>query len=368
MSSHANADEIVYHEPPFRQVPDAVILHPDLADVDVRLFCVLAWCARGGHGAFPGRRRLAELLHKKSERTVDAALARLRAAGFLTVQPRYNERGARISNLYILHHTPLPEDQRQTTLVNDAGANQGNPPAIDCEGGGVGAPPSNELQGGVAAGCEGPSQQVAGIRDTKIKGHEGEDPSLLAVGEVQDRKAAAPAGLRPGSEEASHTPSAAAEPSTGRPPSALELVWLAFPEELRRRIGHQGSTAVAEAIREQLAHRTPEQLAEQVRRRWQAWRARGERIRHPVKLALMLLERAEPAAGRRRRSPHDRTVAEALARPVDPGDDPSPRPAPPAPGTSEAARRALADMRACLDQVNQRRRQPAATGATARCA
>lgn len=188
MTSYHDVGEVIYNEPPFRQIPDSLVFHDEILDVDVRLFHVLVWCARGGKGAFPGRKKLAELIKKKSERTVDASLERLRVNGFLTVRPRYNDKGARISNLYVLHHTPLPAAKRQTDLIKDT-KKPDNPPATDCEG--AQETRSNELRGAVATSCQEPSQKTAHIRDTKKKRHQEEEKEdhLLAVGELTRRNA-----------------------------------------------------------------------------------------------------------------------------------------------------------------------------------
>lgn len=142
-------DEIVYDEPPFRMVPDTVAFHDDLKDVDVRLFIAFVWFARGGRGAFPGRKAIAKKIKKSSVRTIDEAINRLIAAGFLTVTPRYHENGARKSNVYRLYSSPLPEGKRQPR----PGADVRKPDAED--------PEQKIAQGGQAENCPGPEQESA---------------------------------------------------------------------------------------------------------------------------------------------------------------------------------------------------------------
>lgn len=144
MSESEEYDEIVYEEPPYRQVPDAVTFHPDLKDVDVRLFIAFVWFARGGRGAFPGRKALAKKIHKSSVRTVDDAINRLVAAGFLVVVARYHENGGRRSNLYRLFPEPLPVEQRQARPGADPRKPQGE------------GPEQKSAQGACAENCSGP--------------------------------------------------------------------------------------------------------------------------------------------------------------------------------------------------------------------
>ncbi|MET7335912.1 helix-turn-helix domain-containing protein [Nonomuraea sp. NPDC005650] len=125
---HEAGDELVYEEPPYRQVPDAVTFHPELSDVDVRLFIALVWFARSGNGAFPGRKALAKKIHKKSIRTIDDAINRLIAAGFLVVVARYHDNGGRRSSLYRLFAQPLLPEQRQPRPAADAPKNAGQDP------------------------------------------------------------------------------------------------------------------------------------------------------------------------------------------------------------------------------------------------
>ena len=383
-----------------------------------------------GRGAFPSAARLVEYT-RLSERTVREYLDVLEAAGIITPcdpaivaafikradqrpqgwdiditltrdNPEHLERFRAAMNA-VKAKRKARRDARAARRAADATGEQG-PGAVPAEGGVTGDdanevrpshPVGNERGATVAGtGCDGRTSRGATVApETSIEpSYEPSNSSHLAVGEVQQRKGGSPAGLRPGSEEEPHTPTYTIGGRTNRPASTLEAVWLAFPEELRRRVGQQASAKIAEAIREQLTYRTPEDLADRVRRRWQVWRARGEEIRHPVKLALTLLGRrhcpnvycedgvdlatgaacqacpdarlaqaapsalAEPAGAvvvemPRRRGPHDRTVAEALRRPEDPGGDVEDAPArvrrvPPC--SPEVRQAALDTMRAAL--------------------
>ncbi len=289
--------EVVYNEPPFRQIPDSLVFHDDIADMDVRLFHVLVWCARGGRGAFPGRKKLAEMLKKKSPRTIDAALDRLRETGYLTIKARYNDKGARISNLYMLHHSPLPPGRRQTRPAKDQlkldDIEPATPVATDCNGGREAM--AAGCDGAIAADCEDPSQQAAHIRDTKEKRHQEEERSSLpAEGDLQHRKDDSPSDLRPGNED--HSTQAGSETTGTRsaaPQSPLATVWQAMPAELRKRISGSAQGKVLDAIRAELAHstRTPAHLVERIGRRWGRWQAQGEQVGNPVMLAITLVQR-----------------------------------------------------------------------------
>lgn len=174
-----------------------------------------------------------------------------------------------------------------------------------------------------------------------------DESPLPAVGELQHRRAGAPAGLRPGSENDTNPHPA--------PASDLAVVWQALPEPLRRRIGvGKAQGQVLDAIRAELEHRTAAQLTARINRHLAYWRQNGgDDIGHPVRFALALVRRsrhcpavecedgtrldtgerctactptpaaadetAEPATPRRPR-PYDRSVAEALARPELPDD------------------------------------------------
>ncbi|MFD9947723.1 helix-turn-helix domain-containing protein [Nonomuraea sp. NPDC059023] len=157
-------DEVFYDEPPFRQVPDAVAFHPDLKDVDVRVWIAFAWFARGGHGLFPGRKAIAKKVHKNSVRTIDESINRLVAAGLLTVSARYHDNGGRRSNKYRLFREPLRPEQRQARPGTDSPKTpdtpeqkSAQPPGAEiCAGGSAGNCP-----GGHAGICTTPGQKTA---------------------------------------------------------------------------------------------------------------------------------------------------------------------------------------------------------------
>lgn len=162
-------DEIVYDEPPFRMVPDTVAFHDDLKDVDVRLFIALAWFARSGNGAFPGRKALAKKIKKSSVRTIDEALNRLIIAGFLTVTARYHKDGGRRSSLYRLHSSPMPPEQRRPRPERDVRKSADEDPRQKTAQGGQ----AENCLDPQAKNCTTPRRKTAReIRDTNGKGDE----------------------------------------------------------------------------------------------------------------------------------------------------------------------------------------------------
>ncbi len=79
----------------FAQIPDAV-LYSTLSDRAVRLYAVIHKHTTLPGGAFPGRPRLAEMMHVSID-SLDRAIAELELSGFLDVQRRPGT-----SNVYTL--------------------------------------------------------------------------------------------------------------------------------------------------------------------------------------------------------------------------------------------------------------------------
>lgn len=93
----------------FAQLPEWVLLHPDLTDKAKLLFALLDRHAGADGDCFPSKRRLAEMLGCDT-RTIIRAKDLLEQVGALEVQPRYDD-GRQTSNLYILNGLP-PEEPR----------------------------------------------------------------------------------------------------------------------------------------------------------------------------------------------------------------------------------------------------------------
>lgn len=177
----------------FRMIPDTLLLDLTLTDLDVRLYGVLIWHGRGGNGTYPGRKKLAERLGKKSVRTIDAALERLQKAGYLTIIARFSTEGGQMRNLYRLSFTPIPPGQRQIrqhTGPRTSGPQDAEQPPVQQIAPGEGA---TDCTGPRAAECTDPVQQIAGEnrRDTNEKREEKEDRHG-AAGAAQRLAPAAP--------------------------------------------------------------------------------------------------------------------------------------------------------------------------------
>lgn len=91
----------------FAIIPEWIILN--CSANAVKLYAILHRHADGERKAWPGRRRLAELLDV-SVNTLDRVLTELKKNGAITVQPRIDGSGQH-SNVYILEiDRPLPTD------------------------------------------------------------------------------------------------------------------------------------------------------------------------------------------------------------------------------------------------------------------
>ncbi|MEU4575983.1 hypothetical protein [Nonomuraea sp. NPDC023979] len=100
----------------FRMIPDTMLFNPSIQPLDIRIYGILLWFAfrvDRSERKFPGRRRLAEILEIKSVRTIDSALERLQAEGYLTITPQFAPDGSQDNNRYKLHFNPLPPGERQ---------------------------------------------------------------------------------------------------------------------------------------------------------------------------------------------------------------------------------------------------------------
>ncbi|HEY7035095.1 MAG TPA: hypothetical protein VH482_27390, partial [Thermomicrobiales bacterium] len=81
----------------FAAIPEWVLYHPDLTGDDIRVFGVLA---RHGNDIRPSRQTIADAIHKSPD-TVDRCISRLRKAGAVAVERRY-EGETRLPNRYFL--------------------------------------------------------------------------------------------------------------------------------------------------------------------------------------------------------------------------------------------------------------------------
>lgn len=82
-------------------VPEWVILHPEITDKALRLFCVLARFTGQDGTAFPKRQTLADTMGCSRD-TVDRALAVLSKIGAVDIAHRFRRDGAKSSNEYRL--------------------------------------------------------------------------------------------------------------------------------------------------------------------------------------------------------------------------------------------------------------------------
>jgi HrpA-like RNA helicase len=100
------------------------ILEAPISDKALRLYAVFSsvYADRESGEAWPNRASLAAWLQAKSKRTVDKALKELEEIGALTIQPRFNSKGDRTSNLYIVRHVkpPVASSGEPPSLPKDA--------------------------------------------------------------------------------------------------------------------------------------------------------------------------------------------------------------------------------------------------------
>jgi hypothetical protein len=101
----------------FAVVPEWVLLSGVSAQA-IRLYAVLDRYANSNGEGTPARKKLAEKLHVRSARTVDAALKELEEIGALRKQPRFTPEGDPTSNLYVLNATP-PALRRSSRKQHD---------------------------------------------------------------------------------------------------------------------------------------------------------------------------------------------------------------------------------------------------------
>lgn len=177
-------DRLTAEEPGgFTQVPDSLLLNPDVSDGAYRMYALLKHHSRKRNAVFPGRRRLAGMLGLKSVRSVDARLNELQAVHYLEVTPRYHASGGRTSNQYHLFFyprppsgpTPVDDPAPQAPEPEDLGDMPG---ASDDAGqtpeGAAGQAPGDQEQisapgaRGGADICAGPEQELAGQGSTPI--------------------------------------------------------------------------------------------------------------------------------------------------------------------------------------------------------
>ncbi|MBG0818719.1 hypothetical protein [Planomonospora sp. ID82291] len=316
MSTYSDGGRIEVDGPDgFRMIPDTMLFNIRINDLDVRLYGVLLWHGRGGHGIFPGRKVLAQELDKKSVRTIDAAFERLQAEGYLTIHARYNDDGGQDRNLYRLHFHSLPPEQRQVRRASSAAVDpQVGPPAQKIARGSDTEVPeaggAENCTGGGATDCTGPAQKSAHQKRKEPKGKEDQEKEnpLPAVGDLTRRKAraaAVPAGKDNQASTTGMTASgqlaAAAAPAVPPPPPTL-TVFAALPQALRRRIGADAKGKVLSAIAREIGvhGRTMAEMVERVGRRWEGWQRMNphSRISNPLAVALTLVERRHCANAR----------------------------------------------------------------------
>lgn len=177
-------DRLTAEEPGgFTQVPDSLLLNPDVSDGAYRMYALLKHHSRKRNAAFPGRRRLAAMLGLKSMRSVDARLNELQDVHYLEVTPRYHASGGRTSNQYHLFFYPRPpagpelvEDPTPENPATGEPSHDEAPGAAAAETTGASseqAPVGQEQNsaGGAQGGaefCEGPEQEVASQGSTPI--------------------------------------------------------------------------------------------------------------------------------------------------------------------------------------------------------
>ena len=91
----------IHQEFPFAQIPNGVILHPDLTAHDKFIYMVIATHTKRDRSAFPGIRCLAEEAGCSTS-TVQKAIQHLESVGALIVQRTVTEKGRRRVNHYEL--------------------------------------------------------------------------------------------------------------------------------------------------------------------------------------------------------------------------------------------------------------------------
>ncbi len=108
-------------EQPFTQIPDWVILHPDLSHATIRVYAAICTHVNKERVAFPGVRRIAEVAHC-SPYTVQTALKELETVGAIQVTRSKNSKGENKPNLY---HLPLQGVPATSTRMPTTGTGGG---------------------------------------------------------------------------------------------------------------------------------------------------------------------------------------------------------------------------------------------------
>ncbi len=130
-------DELAWHEsrPTFRQVPDWLLMHPDVSDGALRTWLVLAKFADEKRGAFPGVATIGKT-RRKGRTVIFEHLDALERAGAIRRHARYRPNGGgRSTTLYVLAwayplttmgpenrtHGPDPENEGAMSPENRTG-------------------------------------------------------------------------------------------------------------------------------------------------------------------------------------------------------------------------------------------------------
>ena len=199
----------------FTQVPDSLLLNPDISDGAYRLYALLKSHVRPASAVFPGRPRLARLMGVKSVRTIDSRIAELKAAGYLKVTPRFRKAGGQSTNHYHLLFYPRPPHAPESAAAEQGGGVQ------NFAG-------RNELHPGGADGCSGPVQPAAGERSRSFPSTSSltTPPSgQPAVDRSAGRSGAGVAGQEEARGDRGWAAAQAQQPSWSQPGHGAEVGW-----------------------------------------------------------------------------------------------------------------------------------------------
>lgn len=98
---------------PFTQVPEWVMLHPELSDTGFRVYCILLAHVNGQKGdsrAFPGQKAVGAMINRHRNTIGKAVNDELGPLGMVEVEvERYGTNSSRRRNVYIVHELP-PEE------------------------------------------------------------------------------------------------------------------------------------------------------------------------------------------------------------------------------------------------------------------
>lgn len=107
---------------PFTQVPEWVMLHPELSDTGYRVYCILLAHVNGQKGdgrAYPGQKAVGLMINRHRNTIGKVINDELQPLGMVEVEvERYGTNSSRRRNVYIVHELP-PEEYAGVDSITD---------------------------------------------------------------------------------------------------------------------------------------------------------------------------------------------------------------------------------------------------------